>query len=39
MRLQPDVDRARLPLLTLQSNLLVNKPRKGLYSVQNRLNL
>src|ERR1700733_1255974 len=39
MRFQPDFDRARLSLLTLQSNLLVNKPSKVLYSVQNRLNL
>ena len=39
MWLQADFDRARLPLLTLQLNLLVNKPRKVLYSVQNRLNL
>jgi hypothetical protein len=39
MRLQADFDRPRLPLSTLQLNLLVNKPRKVLYSVQNRLNL
>jgi hypothetical protein len=39
VRLQADFDRARLPLLTLHLNLLVNKPRKVLYSVQNRLNL
>src|SRR5271169_6473735 len=39
MRLQADFDRARLSLATLQSNLLVNKPGKVLYSVQNRLNL
>jgi len=39
MRLQADFDRARLPLLTLQLNLKINKPSKVLYSVQNRLNL
>jgi hypothetical protein len=39
MRLQADFDRAWLLLLTLQLNLLVNEPRKVLYSVQNRLNL
>jgi hypothetical protein len=39
MRLQANLDRPRLPLLTLQSNLLVNKTRKVLYSVQNRFNL
>ena len=39
MRLQANFDRARLPLLTTQLNLLVNKPSKVLYSVQNRLNL
>jgi hypothetical protein len=39
MRLQADFDRARLPLMTLQSHLLVNKTCKVLYSVQNRLNL
>jgi hypothetical protein len=39
MRLQANFNRPRLPLLTLQSNLLVNKTGKVLYSVQNRLNL
>jgi hypothetical protein len=39
MRLQANFDRARLLLVTLQLNLLVYKPRKVLYSIQNRLNL
>jgi hypothetical protein len=39
MRLQVNFDRARLSLMTLQPNFLVNKPRKVLYSIQNRLNL
>jgi hypothetical protein len=39
MRLQVNFDRARLSLMTLQPNFLVNEPRKVLYSIQNRLNL
>src|ERR1700739_4929474 len=39
MRLQANFDRARLALMTLQPNLLINKPAKVLHPVQNRLNL
>jgi len=39
MRLQPNFDRAWLALMTLQPNLLINKPGKVLRPVQNRLNL
>ncbi len=39
MRLQADFDRPRLALMTLQPNLLINKPGKVLHPVQNRLNL
>src|SRR6266566_9683086 len=39
MRLQANFDRPRLALMTLQPNLLINKPGKVLHPVQNRLNL
>ena len=39
MRLQANFDRVRLAPMTLQPNLLINKPGEVLHSVQNRLNL
>ena len=39
MRLQPNVDRLRLPLVPAQFNFLVNKPSKVLNRVQKGLKL